>query len=159
MQRGHRTSNRLTLDSVPACDQVEPGRAPESCSRHRPDDSNAHSGPLATTKTEAHVFQRKSEDESDMLLARHIPGNGIPRKTGSKRGGQWETRNTSWIGVFNPVEDAKLRVKVADKRGRPAPSHFRSDSCTCKAAFRHVKVRRRSYCESAMKFLVTTRTL
>ena len=44
----------------------------------------------------------------------------------------------------NPVEDAKSRVKVADNK-TPSPLLYISvrDSCTCKAAFRHVKVRRR----------------
>ena len=100
MQRGYPTLNRLAVDSAKLCARAEPDRAPESSARHSPGDSNARSGPLAATKTEAHVFQRSREGGSDMPRVRHIPGNGIPRKTGSKRGRQRETQNTSWIEPF-----------------------------------------------------------
>jgi len=112
MQRGYPTLNRLAVDSVAPCARVEPDRALESSARHSPGDSNARSGPLAATETEAHVFQRSREGGSDMLRVRHIPGNGIPRKTGSKRGWQRETQNTSWIEQLLP----QLRCKVAVKR-------------------------------------------
>src|ERR1039458_7867038 len=100
MQRGYRTSNRLAVDSVTACARAEPVRAPESCARHSSGDSTAHSAPLAITKTEAHVFQRNREGGSDMLFESHIPGSGIPRKIGSKRAWQGESRDTSWKEVF-----------------------------------------------------------
>ena len=100
MQRGYPTLNRLAVDSVASCAQAEPDRAPESSARRSPGDSSAHSGPLAATKTEAHVFQRSHEGGSDMPRVRHIPGNGIPRKTCSKRGWQRESQNTSWLERF-----------------------------------------------------------
>ena len=100
MQRGYRTSNRLAVDSVKPCAQAEPGQTPESSARHSPGDGNAHSGPLAATKTEAHISQRNREGGTDMLRVRHIPGNGIPRKAGSKRGWQRESQNTSWLEPF-----------------------------------------------------------
>jgi hypothetical protein len=49
---------------------------------------------------EARVFQKNFEVGIDRLLESHIPGNGIPRKTGSKRAWKLKTRNTSWTGVF-----------------------------------------------------------
>ena len=100
MQRGYPTLNRLAVDSVASCAQAEPDRAPESSARRSPGDSNAHSEPLAATKKEAHVSQRNREGGTDMLRVRHIPGNGIPRKTGSKRGWQRESQNTSWLELF-----------------------------------------------------------
>src|SRR5208337_1622987 len=142
-QRGYRTSNHRALDSVSVGDGTEPAPSQESCARRSPGDSNAHSGPLAATRTEAHAFQRNREAGSDMLLVRHIPGNDIPRKTGSKRDWQPESRKSPKSEYSNPVEDAKLRARVADKGRRPAPPPFLSDNCTCKAACRHGKVRRR----------------
>ena len=100
MQRGYRTSNRLAVDSVTVYDRAERVRAPESCARRSRGDGNAHSGPFAATKTEARVFQRNREGGSDMLRVRHIPGSRIPRKTGSKKVWQRESRNTSWTEVF-----------------------------------------------------------
>jgi hypothetical protein len=100
MQRGYRTSNRLAVDSVASCARAERDRAPESSARHSPGDSNARNAPLAATKTEAHISQRSREGGSDMLRVRHIPCNGIPQKTGSKRGWQRESQNTSWLEPF-----------------------------------------------------------
>ena len=49
--------------------------------------------------------------------------------------------------ILTPHYDAKLRIK-----GQSLSSPLvLPDRRTCKAAFRHVKVRRRCYCESAMK--------
>jgi hypothetical protein len=100
MQRGYRTSNRSAVDSVTACGRAERVRAPESSARRSPVDRSAHSGPFAVTKAEAHASQRNREGGSDMLLVRHIPGSGIPRKTGSKTGWQGESQNTSRTGPF-----------------------------------------------------------
>src|SRR5208282_5916697 len=100
MQRGYRSLNRSAVDSVNVCAQADRVRALESCARCSTGESNAHSGPFAATRTEAHIFRRNPEDGSDTLLVRRIPGNGIPQKTGSKRGWQGESRNISWIGVF-----------------------------------------------------------
>src|SRR6266404_5785191 len=100
MQRGYPTLNCLAVDSVASCVRTPAARALESSARHSAGDSNARNGPLAATKTEAHISQRNREGGSDMLRARHIPGNGIPRKTGSKRGWQRESQNTSWLEPF-----------------------------------------------------------
>ena len=118
MQRGYRTSNQMAAHFVTACVRPQPVRAPESYARHSPGDSNAHSGPLAATKTEAHVSRRIREDGSDMLHVLHIPGNGIPRKTGSRMGWERESQNTSWTELFlalihsNSHYDVKLRIKA-----------------------------------------------
>src|SRR6266404_3240415 len=100
MQRGYPTLNRLAVDSVASCARTRADREPESSARHSPGDSNARNAPLAATKTEAHISQRSREGGSDMLRVRHIPGNGIPRKTGSRLGWQRETQSTSWIEPF-----------------------------------------------------------
>jgi len=148
MQRGYWTSNRLAADSVTPCARTQPDRAQELSARHSPGDSNARSGPLAATKTEAHVSQRSREGGSDMLRVRHIPGNGIPRKTGSKRGWQRETQNTSWIKlILTLVKMQSCRQKARSQ----LTDFFLEVRGTCKAAIRHVKVRRRCYCESPMK--------
>jgi len=148
MQRGYRTWSRLAVDPVKPCARAEPDQAPESSARHSPDDSNAHSGPLVATETEAHVSQRSHEGGSDMLRVRHIPGNGIPRKTGSKRGWQRETQNTSWIKlILTLVKMQSCRQKARSQ----LTDFFLEVRGTCKAAIRHVKVRRRCYCESPMK--------
>jgi hypothetical protein len=90
----HRTSNRSAADSVTAYSRSVGVRSPESCAKRSSGDSNAHSGLLAVTKTEARISQRSREGGSDTLLLPHIPGSGIPRKTGSQRGWQRESRNT-----------------------------------------------------------------
>src|SRR5208282_96004 len=100
MQRGHRISNRLAVDSGTVYDRPDRVRELGSCSRRSFGDSNAHSGPLAATKTEALVVQRTPEDGSGTLPARHTPDSGIPRRTGSKRGWQMESQNASWTGPF-----------------------------------------------------------
>src|ERR1035441_7462658 len=73
-----------------------------------------------------------------------------PRRAGNGSHGIPPGQNYS-----NPGKDEKFRTKGGVAAHRP----FLRDACTCKAPFRHVKVRRRCYCESAMKSLVTTRTL
>src|SRR6266404_6318473 len=102
MQRGYPTLNRLAVDSVASCARTPAARAPESSARHSPGDSNARNAPLAATKTEAHFSRRSREGGSDMLRARHIPGNGIPRRAGSKGGWQRESQNSSLLGPFEP---------------------------------------------------------
>jgi hypothetical protein len=82
-----------------------------------------------------------------MLRVRHIPGNGTAQRPGSTRACQQESQNTPGQTNSNPHYDAKLRIK-----GQPLSSPLvLPDRRTCKAAFRHVKVRRRCYCEAAMK--------
>ena len=100
MQRGRRTSNRRRVDCGSVYARAERVRAPESCARRNSGESNAHSEPLAVTKVEAHIFQRNREGGSDMLPVRHIPGSGIPRKTGSKRNWQGQSQNISWTEPF-----------------------------------------------------------
>ena len=100
MQRGCRTSHRSAVDPVTPYARSDLVRAPESCARRSSGDSNVHSGPLAVTRTEAHVFQRTHEGGSGILPARHIPGSGIPRKTGSMRDWQGDSQDTSWMAVF-----------------------------------------------------------
>lgn len=100
MQRGHRTSNRLLVHSLTAYGRVERVRALELYSKRSFGESNAHSGPLAATRTEAHVVQRTREGGSDRRGERHIPGSGIPPKIGSKRIWQRKSRNTCWLRPF-----------------------------------------------------------
>src|SRR5260221_4234100 len=100
MQRDCRTSNPPADDSVTACVRAQPVRSPEPSERRNPGDSNANTGPLAATKTEAHISQRSPESGSDMLRVPHIPGNGIPRKTGSTRVSQRESQNTPWTELL-----------------------------------------------------------
>ena len=110
MQRGRPTSNRLAVDSQTVYGLAERVRALGLCSRRSFGDSNAHTGPLAATGMGAHVFQTIPEVGSGRLPARHTPGNGIPRKTGSKRAGQGESQNTPGKNHSNPGSGAKLQI-------------------------------------------------
>jgi hypothetical protein len=150
-------SNRSAVDSVTAYARFEGVRSPESCARRSSGDSNAHSGLLAVTTTEARISQRNREGGSDTLLAPHIPGSGIPRKTGSQRGWQRESRNTlldtSILTLFKTQSCGQtLLIKT-----QPPLTDFPNRPCTCKAAFGRAKVRRRCYSKSTMKSLLATR--
>ena|ERR1035441_129418 len=94
MQRDCRTWKDLAFDSVISCLRAERVRVPESCARRSCVEGNAHTELFAATKAEAHASRRSREGESETLLARHIPGSGIPRKIAPKR--QEESENVSW---------------------------------------------------------------
>ena len=95
MQRGHRTSNRLAVDSVTAYARAERVRAPESCSRRSFGDSNAHSEPFAATKAEAHIFQRNREGGSGMLPVPPHPRQWNSSKNRLQEG--WQRRVTKYL--------------------------------------------------------------
>jgi|SRR5208337_3472911 len=113
MQRGYRTMSCPVFGSAAACADSDRVRAPKSCAIHSFGDSTAHSGLPAATTTEAEIFRRARGGESDRLPPRRIPGNGIPRKTGSKRGYQGESQIPPGWNYCNPILDAKLRVIVS----------------------------------------------
>jgi hypothetical protein len=97
-QRGCWSLSCQAVDSLVAWCGIEYVRVPKSCERHSPGDNNAHIGQSALTTTEARISQRNPEAGSDRPLESHIPGNGIPRKSGSKRNWQGESQKTSWTG-------------------------------------------------------------
>jgi hypothetical protein len=80
-----RQLNHPPVDFVIACACLALDRELESCATHSFGDSNVRSALLATTRLEAHIFQRTREGVSDRLPVRHNPGSGILQKTGSKR--------------------------------------------------------------------------
>ncbi len=114
MQRGYRMLNPV-VGSVAACTDSDRVRAPERCVIRISGDSTDRSGLVAVTVTEAHIFQRDSEAGNGMLLECRTHGNGIPRKTGSKRGYKGESQIPPGWSYCNPVFDAKLRVIVSAK--------------------------------------------
>src|SRR5258708_28300445 len=100
MQRDCRTSNPPADDSVTACVRAQPVRSPEPSAIRNPGDSNGHTGPLAATKTEAHISRRSREGGSDMLRVSHIPANGIRAKTVSTSVSQREAQISPWAELF-----------------------------------------------------------
>lgn len=139
------------------CAEAESAPGLQSPAKRSCAGSNGRSGRVAGTKAEAHIFQRLHEAGTGRLAGRRIRGNGILREKASKKGDSRDSRHTSWELFYR-----RLRCLVAGE-GRVFLSYiFEEDACTCKAALRRVKVRRRTtvicYCESAMKSLPTTRT-
>ena len=74
----------------------ERAQSPESSRRRNCGDSNVRNGPVAKTRTEAHIFRRNAGARTVGFLPATIRGSGIPRKAGSKRTERAERTDTSW---------------------------------------------------------------